>query len=211
MERAEAKRNDAGNSAAETANVLERVRLRTREVHRSLESLPIWEAAFSDRRAYSALLDRLLSLVRPTDAAIAKTLGPSVPADFSAAVRSQWLEADRRSLAKSSPSDVDDDRAMGAIASSSAFAAAGTLYVLEGSALGGMILSRRLTAAFGIGPGDGGSYFFGHGAETPARWRRFLAWLDALSWDETSAEAAASAALSTFARFEERLATLTYE
>ncbi|HEV7281822.1 MAG TPA: biliverdin-producing heme oxygenase [Pirellulaceae bacterium] len=211
MESVEAKRDGAVLSAAETANVLERIRLRTREVHRSLEELSIWEAAFSNREAYKALLEGLLSLVRPADAAIAITLGEGVPAGFSAATRTEWLESDRQSLATSQPPLVADDALIGEIAGSSPFAAAGALYVLEGSALGGLVLSRRLTQAFGIGPSDGGRYFFGHGAETSVRWRRFLAWLDALPLDDAGAEAAASAARSTFERFKERLATLAYD
>jgi heme oxygenase len=211
MDRAEVKKELRGESVAATANVLERVRLRTRDVHRSLEELSIWEAAFSDRSAYTALLDGLLSLVRPADAAIAGTLVGSLPDGFSPATRSEWLESDRRSLATSLPPLVADDALMGQIAGDSPFAAAGTLYVLEGSALGGLVISKRLGEAFGIGPGDGGRYFFGHGVETSARWRRFLTWLDSLQMDHAGAEAAASAARSAFERFQERLATLSYD
>jgi heme oxygenase len=215
MERAAAKTETTDGRAGAPRSVLEQMRLRTQDVHRSLEELPIWEAAFSDLRAYAALLDGFLSLVRPADAAIASTLGCAAPGGFSAAVRSDWLESDRRSIAGLQGSlpipRVADDSLIGVIASRSRCAAAGTLYVIEGSALGGRILSRRLQDSLGIGPDSGGRYFFGHGAETAARWRGFLAWLDAMQLDQAGAEAAASAARSVFERFRERLATLRYD
>lgn len=216
MERAVANRNNASNSAAAaTESVLEQVRRRTQDVHRSLEELPIWEAAFSNRRAYAALLDGFLSLVRPADSAVADALGSAAPEGFSATVRSDWLESDRRSIAeldRTSPlREVVDDLSIGAIAGSSRSAAVGTLYVIEGSSLGGRVLSKRLQESLGIGPNSGGRYFFGHGAETAAHWCAFLAWLDAMRLDRAGAEAAASAARSVFERFRERLATLRYD
>jgi heme oxygenase len=216
MERDLAKTNTAVEPTAATNGVLERVRRRTQDVHRSLEELPIWEAAFSNVRAYAALLDGFLSLVRPADAAIAMTLGAAAPEGFSATVRADWLESDRRSIAdgQRSLSEIDpvgDDPLISGIASNSLSAAAGTLYVIEGSALGGRILSRRLQESLGIDPSSGGRYFFGHGAETAVRWRQFLEWLDALQLDQAGAEAAASTARSVFERFRERLATLRYD
>lgn len=192
------------------------MRLRTQDVHRRLEALPIWEAAFSDLRAYTALLDGFLSLVRPADAAIAAALGCEAPNGFLATLRTDWLESDRRSIAAPHASSlairtVDDDALIGAIAGDSRCSAAGALYVIEGSALGGRILSRRLQESLGIDPGSGGRYFFGHGAETALRWRGFIEWLEGMQLDRAGAEAAAAAAQAVFERFRERLAALRYD
>lgn len=216
MERAETKLQTAVGSVSGTGSVLERLRLQTQDVHRSLEDLPIWEAAFSNLRAYSALLDGFLSLVRPADAAIAMTLGKFAPEGFSATVRSDWLESDRRAIVgpqatAQSLRSVEDDALIGDLASGSRFAAAGALYVIEGSALGGRILSRRLQESLGIDPDNGGRYFFGHGADTAARWRRFLDWLDVMQFDPAGADSTACAARAVFERFRERLATLRYD
>lgn len=53
----------------------------------------------------------------------------------------------------------------------------GARYVLEGSALGGRVLLRRV-AALGFGETAGGRYLAGHGDETGAIWRGFVASLE---------------------------------
>lgn len=57
-------------------------------------------------------------------------------------------------------------------------AALGALYVLEGSALGGRVLFRHFEQTLGITQATGGSYFYGEGPETGARWQRFVAALE---------------------------------
>lgn len=52
-------------------------------------------------------------------------------------------------------------------------AAFGSLYVIEGSALGGQVIAPRLKRDLGLEPGRGASYFHGHGARTGALWREF--------------------------------------
>lgn len=216
METVVAKTETSGQSTAGSEGILERIRLRTRDVHESLEALPIWGAAFSSVEAYASLLDGFLSLVRPTDAAIGRMLGSSAPDGFLATMRSDWLESDRHAIARrmKDPTEIHpvaDDVLVGGIAASSRPAAAGTLYVIEGSALGGRVIARRLQESLGIQPESGSRYFSGHGSDTGMHWRRFLAWLDGMQLDPSGAEEAASAARSVFERFRERLATLRHD
>src|SRR3954462_10746952 len=53
-------------------------------------------------------------------------------------------------------------------------AALGSLYVLEGSALGGQFIAAQARRRLGLTPGNGTAYFSGCGAATMARWREFL-------------------------------------
>jgi heme oxygenase len=53
-------------------------------------------------------------------------------------------------------------------------AALGSLYVLEGSALGGQFIAAQARRGLGLVPGSGTAYFDGCGAATMARWREFL-------------------------------------
>ncbi len=55
----------------------------------------------------------------------------------------------------------------------------GALYVLEGSALGGQVISRHLEEQFGWRQGCGYSFLLGHGGETRARWRQVSGTLEA--------------------------------
>lgn len=69
--------------------------------------------------------------------------------------------------------------------------AIGALYVLEGSALGGQVLTPRLAATLGLTPGQGASYFHGFGERTGAMWREFrlLAQQESGTDEHTRAEA----------------------
>src|SRR5690606_35761292 len=50
----------------------------------------------------------------------------------------------------------------------------GALYVMEGSTLGGRIITRHLSARFGMDRNEGLAFFEGHGAATGQRWKSFL-------------------------------------
>ena len=49
----------------------------------------------------------------------------------------------------------------------------GALYVLEGSTLGGQVITRQLAQSIQVYPGKGASFFHGHGADTHVRWNAF--------------------------------------
>jgi len=72
--------------------------------------------------------------------------------------------------------------------------AMGSLYVMEGSTLGGRVILKGL-GRLGLGEGGGTRYFAGHGEATGAMWRGFLARLDA----EPDREAVLRGARATFA------------
>jgi heme oxygenase len=49
----------------------------------------------------------------------------------------------------------------------------GTMYVMEGSTLGGQLIARHVEAALHLSEGRGNSYFRGHGGQTGPLWREF--------------------------------------
>ncbi len=57
------------------------------------------------------------------------------------------------------------------------------MYVLEGSTLGGTMISRRLRQSLGLHPGSGGGaqFFFSYGPQVGRMWRDFTAALEAYS------------------------------
>lgn len=73
----------------------------------------------------------------------------------------------------------------------------GSVYVMEGSALGGQVIGRALQQA-AWSPAGGLRYFNPHGAKTGARWRAFRTVLDG----EPDREGAAAGALATFEMLE---------
>jgi heme oxygenase len=76
-------------------------------------------------------------------------------------------------------------------------AAWGSIYVLEGSALGGQFISRALSRT-GESPGSGGAYFHGWGAATGGMWREVRGLLAARLDGPAAVAQACEAARATF-------------
>ena len=81
-------------------------------------------------------------------------------------------------------------------------AALGSMYVIEGSTLGGQLLSRHFEKAFGFSNGEGDSFFRSYGPETGRMWRQFGETLKSVSSPEGEQQAV-SAANDTFIRLRE--------
>ena len=78
-------------------------------------------------------------------------------------------------------------------------AAFGSLYVIEGSALGGQVITPRLKRDLGLEPGRGASYFHGFGDRTGAMWREFRLLAEhEIGTDPARRRAACDAAEQTF-------------
>lgn len=76
--------------------------------------------------------------------------------------------------------------------------AVGTAYVMEGSMLGGRVITRIVTRTLGLDAGRGCAYFAGYGDDAGRRWNAFRAFADG-AVTEREYERAASAATTTFA------------
>jgi heme oxygenase len=74
----------------------------------------------------------------------------------------------------------------------------GSLYVLEGSTLGGQVIARRLERSLGFADGRGYAFFRSYGREVGAMWRAFGERLLALP--SATGETSVRSAQSTFAR-----------
>ncbi|MDC8014397.1 biliverdin-producing heme oxygenase [Tahibacter soli] len=78
-------------------------------------------------------------------------------------------------------------------------AALGSMYVLEASALGGLVVARAVSGQHGLGPSHGARYFVGWGERTGTLWREFRATLDAELGDaDHLSDRACAAAVATF-------------
>ena len=76
--------------------------------------------------------------------------------------------------------------------------ALGSLYVMEGSTLGGRVIERHVERCLGFNGESGCSYFAGYGLNTGRMWRSFLARLDEAP--AVDAERIAIGAVATFER-----------
>ncbi len=73
----------------------------------------------------------------------------------------------------------------------------GTLYVIEGSTLGGQVIAGHLLAHLGVEPAKGGRFYHGYGPDTASHWQAFTGLLDCLE-SQLDEEATVAAAKRTF-------------
>lgn len=77
----------------------------------------------------------------------------------------------------------------------------GVLYVIEGSMLGGQLISRSLETNLGLRRDAGARFYYGYGRETGAMWQAFLGFAEGIRGDERECRAAEQAACQTFKFF----------
>ncbi len=81
----------------------------------------------------------------------------------------------------------------------------GVLYVVEGSTLGGQMISQLLTKNLGFTRDTGSCFFTGYGENTMPFWQCFIAFSDTLTGDKQQCQAAVDAACQTFQLFNQVL------
>jgi len=118
-------------------------------------------------------------------------------------VRSAWLESDLAAFGIGPEQLSALPRCRGFPDLSSDEAILGALYVVEGSALGGITLARRLEGLVGHGTMDGRRFFNGHESRTGDAWRAYLLRLSNASHTAEQRAAIIATALATFALFEQ--------
>jgi heme oxygenase len=77
----------------------------------------------------------------------------------------------------------------------------GVMYVIEGSTLGGQVLSRIVREKLSIDSDSGGAFLDVYGSETGQMWKRFLALLSTVD-EPSQREQVVRSALITFSTFE---------
>jgi len=188
-------RGDA--SRAERASVLAVLREQTRAEHDAVErSLGLMSDTLS-RAAYLRIVERFHGFWLPLERRLALTSGLAATGVAPASrERAHLLLADLRALTGQDPTAsplCGDLPFVGSVP-----AALGCMYVLEGSSLGGQVISRHLQAKLGITKDSGGRFFHGYGERTGEMWRAFGAAVNALEVGAGMQDAMVSAAVATF-------------
>lgn len=174
----------------------DRLRDATAAAHAAVEHGFDWRARMADRDGYRQVLASLHGFHAAWEPRAAAALAD--PAFFDPRRRLHLLSDDLRRLGMTepvlarrpaTPVPPMPDRA----------AALGSLYVVEGSTLGGRAIARHVAASLGLGPGDGLDYHLGHGTLSGPLWRALRQRLDHALRTPAELDAAVAAALATFA------------
>ncbi|WP_431051785.1 biliverdin-producing heme oxygenase [Roseateles sp. L2-2] len=184
-------------------DLLPRLRRCTGPLHDDIEALLRLEAPMPLTR-YGRILRGFHEFLQLWEPRVRQALPDRLHPWFDARVRSPFAARDLTALAL--PEDGTDEAmrasalaAQQGLRLDSPAAAIGSLYVIEGSALGGQVLTPKLLAAHGLTPEHGTAYFHGFGTRTGAMWREFrqLAQAEA-GGSEQDRAAACQAAVDTF-------------
>jgi heme oxygenase len=182
--------------------LFERLRLETRALHESIERhLPVLHTEFTSKQ-YRQLLVRYLGFYTPVEERLTALRGDGLTVFDEGRRKRPLLLRDLHMLG-----ETDDVPECGAIPQLvNVSQGVGCLYVLEGSTLGGQIISRHLHAKLGITAESGGAFFASYGAELGKRWKDFRERLGADERMQRDADEIVAAARDTFSCFEAWLA-----
>lgn len=158
-------------------------------MHERLDRGVIERGALATREGYVQFLRASLSVVAPIERALAAFT------EFPIAGRADKLRSDLAALG-SKPATESADAAL------TRAEAEGAAYVIEGSALGGLVLARRVEAELGV-DAEQTSYLRLRGDRTASFWREFIARLDRWGTQASDAERseACTAAVHVFDRY----------
>lgn len=175
----------------DTTGPLPQLRAATREHHARIDRLMDLRR-MRERRHYAEVLRVLDAFLAAWEPAVAATLPARWHGWLQARSRRSFLRADLHALGVPPAREAATAPALRGAA-----AAWGSLYVMEGSALGGQVLTRSLAEA-GLRPDGGSAYFHGWGDATGPMWREFRTLLEAQLAGPHAVAEACDAACRTF-------------
>lgn len=183
------------------AGLLKELREKTRTEHARIESVLQLTRPMSAAR-YASVMAGFHEFLCRWEPRVASAL-PAHLRDWSAKRKRSGLAADdlRQLGVPHTPHLAHAaEQAVRSIPMNDAAGALGSMYVIEGSALGGQVITPMLKQHLGLTPATGASYFHGHGPATAAMWRDFREVIAReLGDDEAAARSACHSARRTFA------------
>ena len=184
------------STAAQPSILLTRLRAETRTEHEAIEAvLGLMDNRLS-RERYQFVLERFYGFYRPLEPAIGDVGGWSGRGlDLDARRKSPWLEADLRALGcNRTKLDLCTDLPP----HDTPAECFGCMYVLEGSTLGGQIISRHVREVLGVTPEAGGRFYDGYSDRTGEMWQSFRSALTRFVVSSDDHDVAIHAAKETF-------------
>jgi heme oxygenase (biliverdin-IX-beta and delta-forming) len=170
--------------------LLDRLKIETRESHDRIEAALDLMRPDLSRRDYGQLLARYQAFFRVWEPSVGRAL-----ADDAFFAPRRKLHLLTRDLDALGVEPLRDEPRLKPFATR--HEAMGSLYVLEGSTMGGLVIAGHVRRTLGVS-GPGALYFENYGRDAAERWRAFREVLGALSSPQVN-DAVVATALDTFA------------
>lgn len=175
-------------------SLLTRLRQASAAQHQAIEALLRLDGEIAMPH-YRAVLSGFAAFLQAWEPAVRAALPADMQGWFDARSRLAFLRQDLQALGIEEP--AADAGMADALGLDTAAAALGSMYVLEGSALGGQLITKTVARTLGLSPQAGAAYFHGWGERTGANWREFRQVLEQRV-PQAEHPAAAQAAVRTF-------------
>lgn len=185
--------------------ILSKLRDRTRQLHEEVEQGIDLPVRLRSMGSYMALLARLHGFHAPLEARLlAMPETGELGIDMASRAKAPLAMHDLMTLGWSPNAIEAIPRCSRLPALRKPAEIWGCLYVVEGSTLGGQVITRMVKDRLQLTQESGCAFFAGYGQQTAAMWREFCASLDTFAEDHPGAqEEIVGAAIETFVRFEE--------
>jgi heme oxygenase len=171
--------------------LLERLKIETRPAHDRIEKAMDLDRRIASREAYRELLIRLYGFHRAWESKAA-SLAPD-PAFFQGRCKAGLLAQDLKALGLDAGEIIRLPQCHSLMPLPAPEAVLGSMYVVEGSTLGGAVIAKEVERKLGFGRETGCAYFRSYGRDTAAMWKSFGTVLLAASSPETDDLIVASA------------------
>jgi heme oxygenase len=162
--------------------LLERLKIETRRAHDRIERAIDLERRIASREGYRALLCRFYGFHDAWEAA-AGAVAPD-PGFFRQRCKAPLLAGDLGALGMTAHEIARLPRCHPLMPLPAPAAVLGSMYVVEGSTLGGAIIAREVERRLGLTAETGCAYFRSYGRDTAVMWKSFGATLAAASSPE---------------------------
>lgn len=170
----------------------------TKQQHQELEKVLVKRLKSIRTEAdYIDILLRFYGFIRPWEASIGNNIDTALLPDFPERRKIGWLIEDLRHFDATEEVAICEDLPL----IGNKYQALGSLYVMEGSTLGGQIISDMVSRMLNMEGSQGMVFFKAYGDQTLPMWSRFQHCLDVQVWDDSSRELAEEAAGQTFIKF----------
>jgi heme oxygenase (biliverdin-IX-beta and delta-forming) len=179
--------------------LIDDIREATGEMHRELDNSLLPEIQQISRvKDYAVLLRSFYGFFKPVMDKVDLYLDGSFISDYDIRRKPAAILQDLNSIGENSQ-PVPFAQDLPEIYNTAS--AAGAFYVLEGSTLGGVYLSKLLADQTGLDRSAGLSFFYGYGKESRSKWEAFISALHAQPFTREEALQVIATARTTFACF----------
>jgi heme oxygenase (biliverdin-IX-beta and delta-forming) len=151
--------------------LLERLKTETRPAHDRIEKAMDLDQRIATREGYKNLLTRFYGFHSAWEKA-AGTVAPD-KAFFESRCKTRLLAKDLGALGMQEDEIIRLPQCDPLMPLPSAPAVLGSMYVVEGSTLGGAIIAREVERRLGLGPETGCAYFRSYGRGIGTMWKQF--------------------------------------